>query len=32
MYLRHADLKLGFLINWNVRLIKDGINRMVNKL
>lgn len=31
-YLRLADLKLGFLINWNVVLIKDGIKRVVNRL
>jgi GxxExxY protein len=31
-YLRLRDFRLGFLINWNVRLIKDGIHRMVNKL
>jgi GxxExxY protein len=31
-YLRLRDYRLGFLINWNVRLIKDGIYRMVNNL
>ena len=31
-YLKLSGLKLGFLINWNVPLIKDGIKRMVNKL
>ncbi len=31
-YLRMRDCRLGFLINWNVRLIKDGIRRMVNNL
>ena len=31
-YLRLSDCKLGFLVNWNVPLIKDGIKRMVNKL
>jgi hypothetical protein len=31
-YLRLRDYRLGFLINWNVRLIKDGIHRMVNNL
>jgi GxxExxY protein len=31
-YLRLRDFRLGYLINWNVRLIKDGIHRMVNKL
>ena len=29
-YLKLADCRLGFLINWNVPLIKDGIKRMVN--
>jgi GxxExxY protein len=31
-YLRMRDGRLGFLINWNVRLIKDGVHRMVNNL
>jgi len=31
-YLRLRDFRLGYLINWNVRLIKDGIRRMVNNL
>ncbi len=31
-HLRHSKHKLGFLINWNVKLIKHGINRMVNGL
>jgi len=31
-YLKLSDLKLGFLLNWNVTLMKDGIQRMVNKL
>jgi GxxExxY protein len=31
-YLRLRDYRLGFLINWNVHLIKDGIHRMVNNL
>lgn len=31
-YLKLSDLKLGFLINWNVPRIKDGIKRMVNRL
>ena len=26
------NLKLGFLPNWNVPLMKDGIKRMVNNL
>lgn len=29
-YLKLSGLKLGFLINWNVPLIKNGIKRMVN--
>lgn len=29
-YLKLSGLKLGFLINWNVCRIKDGIRRMVN--
>jgi GxxExxY protein len=31
-YLRMRDCRLGFLINWNVKLIKDGIRRMANNL
>ena len=31
-YLKLSDHRLGFLINWNVLLIKNGIRRMVNKL
>ena len=31
-YLRLSGHRLGFLVNWNVPLIKDGIKRMVNKL
>ena len=31
-YLKLTDCRLGFLVNWNVTLIKDGIKRMVNKL
>lgn len=31
-YLKLTDLKLGLLINFNEKLIKDGINRVVNKL
>ncbi len=30
-YLKLADKRLGFLINFNVPLIKEGINRFVNK-
>ena len=29
-YLKLADKKLGFLINFNVSLVKDGIKRFVN--
>ena len=29
-YLKLADKRLGFLINFNVPLIKDGIQRIVN--
>jgi GxxExxY protein len=31
-YLRLMDLRLGLLINFNVDLIKDGIQRVVNRL
>ncbi|QIA06705.1 GxxExxY protein [Draconibacterium halophilum] len=31
-YLRITGLKLGLLINFNEKLIKDGITRIVNKL
>ena len=31
-YLKLSDLRLGFLVNWNVKLIKDGIRRIVNDL
>ena len=31
-YLRLMDLGLGLLINFNVALIKDGIQRVVNRL
>ena len=31
-YLKLTNLKLGLLINFNVPLIKDGIQRIVNKL
>ncbi|MBI5838727.1 MAG: GxxExxY protein [Chloroflexi bacterium] len=31
-YLKLKDCKLGFLINWNVKLIKNGIQRVVNGL
>lgn len=29
-YLKLADKRLGFLINFNVALVKDGFKRMVN--
>jgi len=31
-YLKLSQLKLGFLLNWNEILMKDGICRMVNNL
>src|SRR5690242_16255678 len=31
-YLKLSACKLGFLVNWNVPLIKDGIKRIVNNL
>jgi len=31
-YLKLTDLQLGFLLNWNVTLMKHGIKRMVNNL
>ena len=31
-YLKLSNLKLGLLINFNVALIKDGIQRIANKL
>ncbi|RDB06222.1 GxxExxY protein [Runella aurantiaca] len=31
-YLKLTGLKLGLLINFNVPLIKDGIQRIVNRL
>lgn len=31
-YLKLKKCKLGFLINWNVKLIKNGIQRVVNGL
>ena len=31
-YLKLTDKKLGLLVNFNVSLIKDGIQRIVNKL
>jgi len=31
-YLKMTNGKLGFLLNWNVPRMKDGIKRMVNNL
>lgn len=31
-YLKLRDCRLGYLLNWNVPLIKQGIKRMVNQL
>jgi GxxExxY protein len=31
-YLKLSGKRLGFLVNWNVPLIKDGIKRFVSKL
>lgn len=31
-YLKLTNLQLGFLLNWNVTLMKHGIKRMVNNL
>ena len=31
-YLKLSDLKLGLLINFNTKLLKDGIHRIVNNL
>ena len=31
-YLKMKNCKLGFLLNWNVSLMKEGIKRMVNNL
>ena len=31
-YLKLTNLHLGFLLNWNVTLMKNGIKRMVNNL
>jgi GxxExxY protein len=30
-YLRLADKRLGFLVNFNVPLLKDGFRRFANK-
>ena len=29
-YLKLSDKRLGYLINWNVRSLKDGIKRVIN--
>lgn len=31
-YLKFSNLKLGLLINFNAKLLKDGIHRIVNNL
>jgi GxxExxY protein len=31
-YLKMKNLQLGYLLNWNVSLMKQGIKRMVNHL
>lgn len=31
-YLKLANLQLGLLVNWNVRLIKNGIKRVAHGL
>ena len=31
-YLKHSELKLGLLVNFNVNLVKYGITRIVNNL
>jgi len=31
-YLKLSGLHLGFMVNWNVAIIKYGIKRMVNQL
>lgn len=31
-YLKLSDHRLGFLLNWHVRLMKSGIKRLVNNL
>jgi len=31
-YLKLRDCRLGFLLNWNVPVMKEGIKRMVNNL
>jgi GxxExxY protein len=31
-YLKLRDCRIGFLLNWNVVLMKNGIKRMVHRL
>jgi GxxExxY protein len=31
-YLKLRQIKLGFLINWNTPLVKNGIKRVANEL
>jgi GxxExxY protein len=31
-YLKLRNCRMGFLLNWNVSLMKHGIQRMVNNL
>jgi len=31
-YLKLSDCKIGFLLNWNVKMMKDGIKRVVYNL
>ena len=31
-YLKMKDCRLGYLLNWNVLMLKDGIKRLVNNL
>ena len=31
-YLRLRDCRIGFLLNWNVKLMKNGIKRLVHNL
>ncbi len=31
-YLKFSDKRLGLLINFNTKILKEGIHRVVNKL
>jgi GxxExxY protein len=31
-YLRLTGCRLGYLLNWNVELMRNGIHRMVHRL